>query len=385
VTLTADLEGYAPDQPGWVFVLVPWDNMPKGVDCGPLDLVLATSASQQWRADPTAMALLPANADFLASRSRNKAGVVIVYQAPYDSLADTFLGGRHWGVETNRPEYQVDPGLTPTPPMPTPAGAAPIPKNPAGQTVELGDCAVRIDKVVYTDRVGGYREHRVSDDWRFLAVTSTVTPLSDGARCMSPFNVGLALDHRTFHGTHPLTWSDRLATALAQPNQGGISTDGSVSATVVFHVNIADQHYLIFTDSTAGQIKFELGLDDAESVADIAPEQPLIPRGQTASLGGYMATVRGVTLEGEHVTVQLDLTNSSHSEWTLDNFDFMDGNGRCVGLDIYDSDSLYGKVLGKGESITGWLTVHTTAPLGARLLLWSGLDYEAPVQLSLWA
>jgi len=377
VTLTADLEGYAPDLPGWVFVLVPWDYVPAGSDGGPLDLELASSdGGLSWWVDPTVMALLPTNAGFFASGTSDTEGVVLVYQAPYDSLEGACLRGRFWDVESGRPYYKVSSGLTPLPPMPTSTGAATIPRTPAGETVKLGDCAVRVDKVVFSDRVGGYS----IKDSRFLAVTSTVTPLNKGARCVNPVDVGLVPDPATIDPPN------HLATVLAQPNQGGIGStapDGSVTATVVFRVRNADQPYLVFTDSTS-HVRFDLGLADADSVADIAPEQPLIPLGQTASSSVFIVIVRGATVIGGHIIVELDLTNPGWDRRVQYYVYLLDGDGHLV-FPSNDSGTLHDKMLGENESVTGTLSFDTPAPDGARLLLWDGVGYQAPDQLSLWA
>ena len=377
VTLTADLQGYAPDLPGWVFVLVPWDEVPAGSDGGPLNLELASSdGSQGWRVDPTAMALLPANAGFFASGASNTAGIVLVYQAPHDSLESACLRGQYRNAESGSWAYLVDAGLTPLPPMPTATGASSIPRIPAGQTVTLGDCAMRVDKVVNSDRVGGYS----IEDARFIAVIATVTPLSNDARCASPYDIGLVFSPAA------IDRANDLATALALPKQGGISNtsaDGSVTATVVFTAGYSDQPYLVFTDSSVSHIRFDLGLADAGTVADIAPDQPLIPLGQTVASSVLIVTVRGASIVGNHLVVQLDLTNPSYTEIVQYCVFLLDGDGHFVRASNV-STSLYDKRLAQDESITGTLEFHTSAPEGSRLLLWSGTSNQAPDQLSLW-
>jgi len=196
------------------------------------------------------MALLPANADFFASGTSNTVGVVIVYQAPYNSLGAAVLRGRYMNAESGAPFYQVDAGLTSLPPMPTTIGAASIPRIPAGETAKLGNCAVRIDKVAYPDRVGG---HQI-DDGRFLAVTLTVTP-SNGDWCHRLFRPALV--------SHPayINEPNKQATDSANPNLDAFTTkDGPVTVTFVFDIHDDEQPYLIFTDSQTGYIRFDLGL-----------------------------------------------------------------------------------------------------------------------------
>jgi len=295
--------------------------------------------------------------------------VVIVYQAPYDSLGAARLVSRKFS-RTIEPIFEVDAGLSPLPPRPTQTGAASIPRTPVGQTVEFGDCAVRIDKAVYSDRVGGYKP---KDD-RFLAVTLTVTPSKD-AWCGSLFKPGLV--------SHPsyINKPDALATALANPNPDAFNTrDGPVTATIVFDVVNDERPYLIFTDSKTNYIRFDLGLSIADSAPDIAPNQPLTPLGQAASFREMTATVQRVAVVTD-VVVLLSVTNHSiYRQWAPSIY-LLAGDGHLV--KPRTNSNPFDKWLAENESVTGSLNFKTDAPKGSRLLLWHG-GFGAPVQMSLW-
>jgi len=242
--------------------------------------------------------------------------------------------------------------------------------------VELGDCAVLVDKAVYTDRVGGYVGDLSHDiQHRLLAVTLTVTR-SNGAWCDKLFNPGL-VSHPTY-----INKPNDFATALASPNLDIFNiSDGPVTATHVFDVGNDDQPYLIFTDSRTNHIRFDLGLADADSVADIAPDQPLIPLGQAAAFRDMTATVQWVTETRRYIAVELNLTSQSIESQRVPDFYLLDGAGLLV--KPLTKINPFDKWLDESESITGSLGFDTDAREGSRLLLWGG-GYQAPVMMSLW-
>jgi hypothetical protein len=312
VVLASELDGYAPDRAGDIFLLVPveWGNISGMAD--EITDVQVEYDGDLWQADATAMGLLADNDAYFDLGEQH---ATLVFQIPPEVVGDATVIGSMWEVEGGGPTFQQS--ITPADPaVPEPVDGPRIPRVELGETATIGDLTLRVDSTRLVDSVGGVRP---ADAAHFLV--AKITADWNGADDLNASSdnylrfVSLTGDEYPNYG---LELSDRAVSLMAAEtnellSDAPVESGGSVSGTLVFPVD--GDGYLALTDPESRRtIRFDAGLGTLEVGPDIPPLAAPVPLGESATCQGLeYRVVSPVSLDEEGV-VRVDAAVTNHNE-----------------------------------------------------------------------
>ena len=171
-----------------------------------------------------------------------------------------------------------------------------------------------------------------------------------------------------------ITWDGGEAQAMCGTKPGDIRRK-----TVVYTIAEHSHPLMMYFDDSL--LRFDLGIDDAQVVDDLAPDQPASPIGATVTSHYLTAVVSSSVTSGNTVRVELTVTNNGPGRtWAKSVLQVLDGNGV---LRAPADGSLMDTLLAQGETGTGWFEYNTTTPSGHHLLLWDSPDSAKPGRVDL--
>ena len=376
--IVSQLNGYAPDLDGWVFVLVPATYNPSFkttvFSFGVADYLTLVPAGSQgwdgWAPDVAAMAVLDENQAFLDPSTTDTVKGTLVFQAPYDQLGSAKVHGYGYSAEGGQPSYSVDLGFDPLPARPAPVALPKLPTVPLGTAVNVysligSDCQVTVTGTRLASRSGGIAPTASSFVVVDLSLTQTSSYQCSGMTQPSPYQLSAVAEPGRPQGV------DSLAAAAAGISQSiSYFFIGTVSETVIFDLD--DLLYLVVTDDAGRQTRMDLGLDQAHHVDDIAIDQPSVPlgtRGETTSLGCTVLRNVNAPVQTSDVVVQIENLSSGTLYDPTQYLYVITPDGKLQSSSS-QSDNLRGVRLGPGQSITGWLSFASAQ--SSQLVIWDG-------------
>ena len=367
--IASELDGYAPDLDGWVFVLVPATYNPAFNHTYSFELpyyfeLVPSSGWNGWGPDMAATAILKENEAFLDPSTTDTVSGTLVFQAPYDQLGSASVIGYGFSAEGGGPAYQVDLGFDPVPARPAPATLPKLPTAPLGTTVTVWDqsdsgCQVTVTGTRLASRSGG-----IAPIAPFFVAVDLSIALTDPYQCSGLFEPLLYQLAAVAEPGRP-QGVDSFATAASGINQGiPIPRTGTVSATVVFDVD--NLLYLVVSDSAGRQTRMDLSLDQAQHVDDIAVDQLGVPLGSEGELLQIGCTVLESMTDSEQTRIQIQIANpyTSTLYYPGQYLFLVDMDGRVLS----GNDQIRDVKLEPGESATRWLSFASTQP--SQLVLW---------------